>query len=86
MFGGEDSGGWWQGWVKNRVMDKVERGGMREREGLKEKREGSDEVRETATGMVCIKLVRLNFWEHFWPLMNRISIVWISGLMSLSMV
>lgn len=71
--------------MKERVKDAVERGGIRERGGLREKRDGSVDVRETATGMVCIRLVSFKIWLHFWFLMNKKLISCTSGLISLSM-
>lgn len=50
------------------MKDTVERGGMMERGWEKERRDGLVVERETATDMVCMRLVNLKVVEHFWPL------------------
>lgn len=42
-------------------------------------------VRDTATDMVCIRLVNLKVVLHFWPLLKIISTSFTSGFTSLSM-
>lgn len=84
-FGGVDRGGSSQGLFKKRVNEAVERGGIIEKGCWKEKIDGLEVVREMATDMVCIRLVNLKVWLHFWPLMNHKSIACTSALISLSM-
>lgn len=55
------------------MYDEEESGGIMEKSLSKEKRDWSVVVKETATAMVCIKLVKRNVLVHFWPLLKAIS-------------
>lgn len=53
---------------------------------LREKRDGFVVVRDTATDMVCMRLLSLNVELHFWLFWNISSTSFESGFTSLSMV
>lgn len=53
---------------------------------LREKREGFVVVKDTATDMVCMRLLSLKAELHFWPFWNINSTSFESGFTSLSMV
>lgn len=55
------------------MYDEEDSGGIVEKSLSKEKRDWSVVVKETATAMVCIKLVKRNVLVHFWPLLKAIS-------------
>lgn len=63
-----------------------ESGGITERAWLKEYTDGLVVVRETATAMACMRLVKRNVVVHFWPFLNAKFISLRSGFTSLSMV
>lgn len=51
---------------------------------MKERSDGFVVLRETATDMVCMRLVNLKVVEHFWPLVNTMFTSFTSALTSLS--
>lgn len=53
---------------------------------VKEKTEGFVVVSDTATAMVCMRLVNRNVVVHFWPLLKAKSTSLTSGCTSLSIV
>ena len=63
-----------------------ESGGITEKTWLKEYTDGLVVVRETATAMACMRLVKRNVVVHFWPSLNAKFISLRSGFTSLSMV
>lgn len=63
-----------------------ESGGITEKTWLKEYTDGLVVVRETATAMACMRLVKRNVVVHFWPPLNAKFISLRSGFTSLSMV
>lgn len=67
------------------MNDEVERGGRIERGFVKERRNGLVVVRETATVMVCMRLVSLKVVEHFWFRLKVMFTSFTSGFTSLSM-
>ncbi|RDX57955.1 hypothetical protein CR513_62768, partial [Mucuna pruriens] len=79
--GGSERGGWSEG-----VYDAEESGGITEKTLLMEKIDGFVVVRDTATDMVCIRLVSLKEELHFWPFESIISTSFASAFTSLSML
>lgn len=68
------------------MYDEEESGGIMEKSLSKEKRDWSVVVKETATAMVCIKLVKRNVLVHFWPLLKAISTSFTSAFTNRSIV
>jgi hypothetical protein len=66
------------------VYDKEESGGIMEKGWVKEKALGFVVVRDTATAMVCMRLVNRNVEEHFWAFLKTKSTSLTSGCTSLS--
>lgn len=67
------------------MKDEVERGDRIERGVVKESKEGFEVVRETATDIVCMRLVSLMVVEHFSCLLKIMFTSFTSGFTSLSM-
>lgn len=68
------------------MYDEEDSGGIMEKSLSKEKRDWSVVVKETATAMVCIKLVKRNVLVHFWPLLKAISTSFTSAFTNRSIV
>lgn len=68
------------------MYDEEESGGIMEKSLSKEKRDWSVVVKETATAMVCIKLVKRKVLVHFWPLLKAISTSFTSAFTNRSIV
>lgn len=83
---GLDKGGREEGLDKRRVKDEVDRGGMVDSGFVKERRDGLVVVSETATVMVCMRLVRLKVAEHFSFRLNIMFTSFTSAFTSLSIV
>lgn len=84
VSGGEERGGREVG-ERWRVKEEVDRGGRMEKGVGKEREDGLVVERETATDMVCMRLVRRKVEVHFWfGVKVRVS-SFTSGFTSLSM-
>lgn len=68
------------------MYEDVDSGGIIEKGRFKENKEGFVVVRDTATGMVCIRLVSLNDALHLWPFLKITSTSFSSAFTSLSIV
>lgn len=68
-----------------RSYDKEESGGIMEKGLSKEKTDEFVVVNDTATDMVCIRLVKRKVVVHCWPLLKTRSISFTSGFTNLSM-
>lgn len=68
------------------MYDEEESGGIIAKGWVKEKTAGFVVVKDTATAMVCMRLVRRNVVAHFWPCLKVKSTSLTSGFTSLSMV
>lgn len=68
------------------MYDAVDSGGIVEKGLLMEKREEFVVVKDTATDMVCMRLVSLKEELHFWPFWNINSTSFVSAFTNLSMI